>query len=268
MKDKKIAFLGAGFMGSAIIRGLVRSGKALPGNISVFDLFASALTSLENELSIKVADNAVSAVSTADLVILAVKPQVLGDLLGEVGDNLGGRLVVSIAAGIKTETIESKLPSDSRVVRVMPNMGAEVGSSATAVCRGKNATQKDADLVMEIFGAVGEVIQVDETLMDAVTALAGSGPAFVFLFMEGLIDAGVRCGLPRQSARTLAFQTVAGAVSLAVKSDKNLADLKESITSPGGTTIAGLAYLESAGFKGTIIRAVEESANRSKELGN
>jgi pyrroline-5-carboxylate reductase len=120
---------------------------------------------------------------------------------------------------------------------------------------------------MEIFGAVGEVIQVDETLMDAVTALAGSGPAFVFLFMEGLIDAGVRCGLPRQSAKTLAFQTVAGAVSLAMKSDKNLADLKESITSPGGTTIAGLAYLESAGFKGTIIRALEESANRSRELG-
>jgi pyrroline-5-carboxylate reductase len=266
LSGKKIAFIGAGFMGGAIIRGLI-GGGAEPGTISAYDPAAKALESLE-PLGITLAKTGEAAAKGADMVLLAVKPQAMEKVIGKLKPAIGKRtLALSIAAGLSTAALERWLPKGTRVVRAMPNMAAAVGEAATAICAGKTAQASDMALASAVFGAVGKTVEVEEALMDAVTGLSGSGPAYVFLFLEGLIDAGVRCGLARGVADQLARQTLFGAAMMAREGGEHPAILKERITSPGGTTIAALSALENDGFKGSIIRAVMAAVARSRELG-
>lgn len=266
--EKKIAFIGAGSMGSAIIRGLVKSGAVSAKSIVATDLSKGLLKKLEKEMKVAVTIDNKKAVAKSDVILLAVKPQVIKKVIEPVKDSIGtSKLVISIAAGTPIATIEAALNPGARVVRAMPNMAAAVGRSATAVSAGSAAKASDIKLALKLFGAVGEVVAISEKQMDAVTALSGSGPAFVFLFLGALIDAGVRCGLTREVARKLAEQTVIGAGSLAAHTKEDPGALIDRISSPGGTTIAGLAALEEAGFKDIVIRAVEEAHKRSKELG-
>ncbi len=269
IQEKKIAFIGAGYMGSALIRGLAAAGVlSSPQNITASDLDGEALNILKDDLDIKITDSNSTAVATADVVMLCVKPQIIDKVLHSLQNRIGDRkTVISIAAGVSTHQIETRLSPGSRVIRAMPNMPALEGESATAICAGKHATTDDTNLARALFNCVGETVIVDESQMDAVTGLSGSGPAFVFLFLEAMIDAGVRVGLARNVARTLAQQTLLGSAKLVKSTGENPSALKDRITSPGGTTIAGLALLEERGFKGTVIRGVEAAVARSKELG-
>jgi pyrroline-5-carboxylate reductase len=267
-KNKNISVIGAGFMGSAIIRGLVDRGAVEGSKIVATDLFDTALTNLRDVPGVITTTDITSAVSGADIILLAVKPQVIAQVASLIAHDVTGKLIISIAAGVTTSTLETAIGAGARVVRVMPNIAATVGASASALTKGTNATDEDMETAVAIFRAIGTASVVEEKLMDAVTGLSGSGPAFVYLFLEGMIDAGVACGLPRDISRTLALQTISGAMKLAIESGEHPGALIDRITSPGGTTIAGLALLEEAGFKGMVIRAVEEATDRSRELGS
>ena len=268
LKGKKLALIGAGFMGAAIARGLIKSGAVTAKQITAADLNRSLLKKLGSELKIKTVHDNSDAVSGADVILLAVKPQMIDEVAGSLKETIGkNKLVISIAAGVTTSGIENALQTGARVVRAMPNMAADVGLSATAIAAGAKAKSSDVKIALALFGAVGEAMEVEEKHMNAVTALSGSGPAFVFLFLEGLIDAGVRCGLARDTARKLSEQTLVGAGLMTRKTGEHPGALADRITSPGGTTIAGLAVMEEAGFKGIVIRAVEEAMIRAKELG-
>jgi len=265
---KKIAFIGAGFMGGAIVKGLLRSGAAKKDDIVVSDPSETAVKALVKQTGVKASSDNSGAVSIADIVVLAVKPQMMKEVLEPLGKKIGKKkLVISIAAGLKTSALLSWLPSGVRLVRAMPNICATAGEGATALCAAGGAGEMDMAMARELFDSVGEAVVVNEKAMDAVTGLSGSGPAFVFLFLEAMIDAGVRCGLARDVAKTLAVQTLYGAAKMAKTTGEHPAALKDRVTSPGGTTIAGLAVLEEEAFRGAIIRAVEEAAERSKELG-
>lgn len=269
IKDKTIAFIGAGFMGEALIRGLVSSKSVSPNRVIASDARQEALKQVAARHKIKAASGNGEAAREADIVVLAVKPQQLEAVTAGLEGALGReKLVVSIAAGVNTQTLERLLPDGARIIRAMPNMGAMVGQSATAVCAGGAADENDVATARRIFDAVGKSVVVDEGLMDAVTGLSGSGPAFVFMFLEALIDAGVKCGLARDVAAELAGQTLFGAATLARETGEHPARLKDRITSPGGTTIAGVASLEKDKFRSAVIGAVEAAAARSKELGS
>ncbi|MBF0171731.1 MAG: pyrroline-5-carboxylate reductase [Nitrospinae bacterium] len=266
---KKIAVIGAGFMGAALIRGLLRSEAVAPGNLMAADPRQGTLAALREEFPDppKVTADNREAAAFADIILLAVKPGMVADVLAPLKRTIGKKLVVSIAAGVPLATLEEPLVSGARLVRAMPNMGAAVGASATALAAGRHATEEDLRLARSLFDAVGECVVVDESLMDAVTGLSGSGPAFVFLFLEALVDAGVQMGLARDTARTLAGQTLYGAARLAALTGEHPGKLIDQITSPGGTTIAGLAHLEQSAFKGGVMGAVRAATLRSRELG-
>ncbi|MBI4666584.1 MAG: pyrroline-5-carboxylate reductase [Nitrospinae bacterium] len=268
IKSKTTAFIGAGFMGSALIRGLARSGLIDPSRIIATDPREGALKEIAADLGVRATMDNALAVSEADIVVICVKPQILSGVLKTLGRKISRKkLVISIAAGVKMETLQSLLPSGSRIIRAMPNMPSAVGQGATAICAGGDAEEMDVAMARQIFDAVGETVVVDEKQMDAVTGLSGSGPAFVFLFLEAFIDAGVRVGLPRDVARVLALQTLYGSAKFAKSTGEHPAALKDRVTSPGGTTIAGLAVLEEEAVRGALIRAVEAATERSKELG-
>ncbi|HEV7558775.1 MAG TPA: pyrroline-5-carboxylate reductase, partial [Kofleriaceae bacterium] len=204
----------------------------------------------------------------AGFIVLAVKPQILDKVLREIGDQLAsGTLVVSIAAGVDTATIEEAVPDGVRVVRAMPNTPALVGAAATAISPGKHADQADLAMVRAMFDAVGITVVLDESHLDAVTGLSGSGPAYIFLILEALADAGVKVGLSRRDAQRLAAQTVMGSAKLLLDTDEHPGKLKDMVTSPGGTAIAGLHTLEQGGLRTTLINAVETATKRAKELG-
>jgi pyrroline-5-carboxylate reductase len=253
-------------MGQALVRGLVVAGVYSPREIVTTDVNKNRLSAFAEEMGTSSAGN-VEAVSQSSTIILAVKPVVVEDVLEEIADYLKpDHLVISIAAGVKTQQIESKLRSGIPVVRAMPNTPVMVSAGASAICRGKNAGDNNMDHAHTIFGAVGTVIEVPEGLMDAVTGLSGSGPAYVYIMIEALSDAGVRAGLTRQKASLLAAQTVFGAAKMVIDTGRHPAELKDEVTSPGGSTIAGIAALERAAFRAAIFDAVEAAVERSKEL--
>jgi len=267
LAGKRTAFIGAGFMGESIIRGLLGSGAAGASAVIAHDPAPRAIAAMA-ALGAPMAGSPAEAARGAEIVVLAVKPQAMEKAVAAIRDELTSKtLVISIAAGISTSSLELWLGHGARVVRAMPNMAASAGHSATAICAGRTAGEDDMAVAMAIFDAVGKTVRVDETLMDAVTGLSGSGPAYVFMFLEGLIDAGVSCGLPRDSAALLARQTLMGAAALACEPGAHPSLLKERITSPGGTTIAALSVLESEGFRGTIMKAARAAMERSRELG-
>jgi pyrroline-5-carboxylate reductase len=268
MDGKKIGFIGAGNMAGALIKGLLCSKTVAAAEIMASDVRGDRLADLAREHGISTQTDNEALLAWADIVVLAVKPQVVDQVLSACGRTLRPvTLLVSIAAGVPIQAIESRLPEGSRVVRTMPNTAAMALAGATAIAPGTHASQADVATAREIFRAVGTAVVVDESLMDAVTGLSGSGPAYVMLVIEALADGGVKVGLPRETALQLAAQTVYGSAKLLLDTAEHPARLKDMVTSPGGTTIAGLHALEHGALRATLINAVEAATRRSAELG-
>ena len=267
LKGKTIGFIGGGNMAEALIRGLLAGGFPAIG-LTAAEPDKERRTFLAERYGVAVTADNRSVVAGNDIIILAIKPQVASKVLKETGAGVSsGKLIISIMAGIGTDAIEADCPAGTRVIRVMPNTPALVLDAASAIASGKSATAEDSALCRSIFELVGKCWQVDEKLMDAVTGLSGSGPAYVLTFIEALSDAGVKNGLPRDVALGLAAQTVFGSARLLLETGEHPALLREKVTSPGGTTIAGLHALEQESFRGTVINAVDAATARSKELG-
>ncbi len=266
--DKKIAFLGGGNMAEALIKGLLASGTAGPDRILVADVSTDRLTHLKKTYGVIPQKTNVDAVREAGIIILCVKPQVIDKVLAEISPAVdGSKLVISIAAGVPVAKIENALKKGSRAVRVMPNTPALVLAGAAALAAGAGATADDLALSQSIFNSVGRSVVVEEKLMDAVTGLSGSGPAYVFMIIDALSDAGVKAGLPRPLALELAAQTVYGSAKMVLETNEHPAKLRDMVTSPGGTTIEGLHALEKGKLRATLMNAVEAATARSKELG-
>jgi pyrroline-5-carboxylate reductase len=267
MLAQSIGFIGAGQMARALASGFVKAGLVRPDQIVAADPLPAAVEALQRCVpgSRAAADNAELA-RAVDVLVLATKPQQVRAALGPLKDAADSKLVISIAAGITLKTLDGALGT-ARLVRVMPNTPCLVGQSASGYCLGPRATRADGELVAGLLGAVGLAFAVDEKLLDAVTGLSGSGPAFVYVMIEALSDGGVRMGLPREVAAALAAQTVKGAAQMVLETGEHPSVLKDRVASPGGTTIAGLQALESGGLRGTLMAAVEAATRRSIELG-
>ncbi|MCF6159076.1 MAG: pyrroline-5-carboxylate reductase [wastewater metagenome] len=268
MLKEKIGFIGGGKMGEALCRGIIHAQVSETRNIMVSDVLTERCEALHAETGIHTTQRNKDVVSFADVIILAVKPQIMGEVLNTIKDDIDSRhLVISIAAGIPLRFLESGLQTGARIVRVMPNTPCLVGVSATVFALGTYATETDGRLVSDIFQAVGKVFQLDEKYLDAVTGLSGSGPAYVYMFIEALSDGGVKMGLPRDVATTLAAQTTLGAAKMVLETGQHPAKLKDDVASPGGTTIAGISTLEDGGFRACLINAVKSATVKSKKLG-
>jgi pyrroline-5-carboxylate reductase len=271
LDDTRIGIIGAGAMGGAVAAGLLASGIPT-ASIRVSDPDPDRRKTLGESRGIRCGADNREVVEQSDLVVLAVKPNQVTRVLRELGGagnaSLARPLWVSIAAGVSLSSLAGDLPPGARLVRSMPNTPALVGEAATAFVANAEATEADRVAARLLFEALGTVWEApSEDLLDAVTGLSGSGPAYVFVFVEALGDAGVRMGLPREAAYLLATQTVLGAARLALESGRHPASLRDQVTSPGGTTIAGLERLEAAGFRSAIYDAVEAATRRARELG-
>ncbi len=264
--SQKIAFLGGGQMAEALIGGLLSTKRCGANQLRAADPRNDRLDHLRKKYAIHVCGSNREAVAWGDIVVLAVKPQVLDGVLKEVGQKLTSILVISVVAGAPTRRIVEACGRQTRVVRAMPNTPALVHEGMTALAAGAGVPEGEMNLVREIFKSVGQVASVEERLMDAVTGLSGSGPAYVFLAIEAMADGGVKMGLPRDLAGLLAAQTVLGAARMVLETGQHPARLKDQVASPGGTTIAGLHRLERGGVRATFIEAVEAAAKRSQEL--
>jgi pyrroline-5-carboxylate reductase len=263
----KIGFIGCGKMGSALIQGVLEAKVCQPEQVTVHDRLAEPAEVLGTESGIRVAAGNKEVAQAADVVVLCVKPDDAVRALSEAGSALDGKLLVSIVAGITIATLQEAAGKKCRVVRVMPNTAVLVQKGASAYATGQGVTDKDIAAVEQIFTSVGLALHVKESLLDAVTGLSGSGPAYVYLFIEALSDGGVQNGLPRELATKLAVQTVAGAAEMVSQTMMHPAVLREMVTSPGGTTVAGLAELEKAGLRSAVMDAVRAATERSRELG-
>lgn len=254
-------------MAEAMIRGLLRGEDFAPQQISASGPRVERMRELHDAYGIEATtDNKVPA--RAQIVVLSVKPQILSRVLDEVGDVIApDALVLSIAAGIPVAAIQSRLASGTRVVRAMPNTPALVDAGATAIAGGEHARESDLADAKRIFDSIGLTVVLEESQLDAVTGLSGSGPAYVFLILEALSDAGVKVGLSRRTAQLLAAQTVLGSAKLLLETNEHPGRLKDMVTSPGGTAITGLHTLENGGVRTTLMNAVEAATRRSKELG-
>lgn len=265
---KVVGFLGAGNMAGALIKGLCHATVVKPQSILASDVKPERLKQLEAAHGIRVTTDNHQLVRESDILVIAVKPQVVDKILSAIGAKIRPEtLVVSVAAGVPIEALESRLPKNARVVRAMPNTPATALAGATAISAGSHATDADMDAARALFEAVGRVVVLDENLLDAVTGLSGSGPAYVMLIIEALADGGVKMGLHRDTALLLAAQTVYGSAKLLLETGEHPGRLKDMVTSPGGTAIAGLHTLESGGLRTTLINAVETASLRSAALG-
>jgi pyrroline-5-carboxylate reductase len=265
LADVKLGFIGAGNMGAAIIRGLLEGGWVARENLSFYDPDPGRRADMEN-LGLEPALDA-PEVMHSQVVVLAVKPQIIQEVMADLRDFARPwHLIISIAAGAPLSVLRAAFP-ESRLIRVMPNTPTLVAAGMAAVAPGHLSTAADLELALEIFGAVGRAVVVDEKHLDAVTGLSGSGPAFVAVFIEALADGGVKMGLPRALALTLAAQTVLGTARLCLEKELHPGVLKDQVASPAGTTIEGLHVLEQGGFRGMVMSAVEAAAFRAGELG-
>ncbi len=265
--EKTIGFLGAGSMAEALIRGLLR-GHAGADRILASGPRAERMAELAGRYAIETSVDNKRLVASADIVVLSVKPQIMRKVLDEVSEHMRpDALVISIAAGIPIAAIEQRLRPGTRVIRTMPNTPALVDAAATAISRGGHATEADLEDARKIFDAVGITVILDEAQLDAVTGLSGSGPAYIFLILEALSDAGVKVGLSRRTSTLLAAQTVLGSAKLLLETNEHPGRLKDMVTSPGGTAITGLHTLEHGGVRTTLMDAVEAATKRSHELG-
>jgi pyrroline-5-carboxylate reductase len=268
MAGKRIGFVGGGNMAAALVRGLLQSGTVTADRIRASDVDEARLAELRGKHGIDTTTDNEALSRWADVVVIAVKPQIVDRILASVGAGLAeGDLVVTIAAGVPIEAIEARLPAGARVVRAMPNTAAIALAAATAIAPGAHATPADVEVARALFEAVGRCVVLDESLLDAVTGLSGSGPAYVMVIIDALADGGVKVGLGRDTALLLAAQTVYGAAKLQLETGEHPGRLKDMVTSPGGTAIAGLHTLEAGGLRRTLIDAVEAASRRSEELG-
>ncbi|MCM2315825.1 MAG: pyrroline-5-carboxylate reductase [Thermoanaerobaculia bacterium] len=266
--DTTIGFVGAGNMAEALIRGLLKGGHVDASKISASGPRTERMAELGERFGIHTTTDNREVVARSGILVLSVKPQIMRRVLSEIADTLRDDvLVISIAAGVPIATIEARLRREVRIIRAMPNTPALVDAGATAIARGEHATADDVVLATRIFDAVGITVVLEEIHLDAVTGLSGSGPAYMFLILEALSDAGVKVGLSRRNAQQLAAQTVLGSAKLLLETNYHPGLLKDMVTSPGGTAIAGLHTLEAGGLRTTLMNAVEVATNRSKELG-
>jgi pyrroline-5-carboxylate reductase len=263
----QVGFLGAGRMATALAKGWLRAGFIQADSCRASDPSASARQAFTAETNCPAVTDNVEVAAASDLLVLAVKPQSMPALLQEISSHVKNRLIVSIAAGITLRQLSAGLGPDCRLIRVMPNTPCLIGASASGYSPGNNATAEDIALVDRLLNAVGVAFRLPEHLLDAVTGLSGSGPAFVYLMIEALSDGGVRVGLPRDVATALAAQTVLGAAKMVLETQSHPGVLKDMVASPGGTTIAGLHALERAGVRGALMDAVEAATRRAVELG-
>lgn len=268
LKDKAVGFLGAGNMGEAIIKGLLQTGLVPASSIAATDARAERLEQMVSRYGIRGLASNRELVAGSDVVILAVKPQIMGPVLREVASAVDRRrLLISVAAGVPVASLREALGKPARLIRVMPNTPALVLEGVTAIARAEGLEAGDLELAQELFGAVGRAVVLDEDALDAVTGLSGSGPAYVAIVIESLADGGVKMGLDRATAMILATQTVLGSARLILETGMHPGALKDMVSSPGGTTIAGIAALEEGGVRRTFIGAVERATLRSRELG-
>ncbi|MDE2058685.1 MAG: pyrroline-5-carboxylate reductase [candidate division NC10 bacterium] len=268
LQGRTIGFVGAGNMAEAMIRGLLEAKLVTADQIIASDIVEAKRQQIQLRYGIQTVTEGRDVGLKASILALAVKPQDMEAALQGIAASVDQtKTIISIAAGITIAFIAERLPAKARIVRVMPNAPALVLAGAAGIAKGEHATAEDLQIAEAIFSAVGRVVVVEEKHLDAVTGLSGSGPAYVFLFVEALADAGVKVGLARDIAGLLAAQTVLGAAKMVLESGRHPAELKDMVASPGGTTIAGLYALERGGLRGTLIEAVEAATIRSRELG-
>jgi pyrroline-5-carboxylate reductase len=264
----RIGFFGAGKMASALASGFVRAGLTTGPSIMASDPVALARSSFAEATGAKTTASNLDVVAFAKTLILAVKPDQIESLLTEVGEQINGEhLLISIAAGVPLSKLEARLPAAARVIRVMPNTPALVGASASAFALGNAASADDAQTASNLLSAVGLAFQVKETLLDAVTGLSGSGPAYIYILIEALSDGGVACGLPREISTKLAAQTVLGSAKMVLETGLHPGALKDMVTSPGGTTIEGVHELEKGGLRAAMMAAVRSATEKAKRIG-
>lgn len=268
IKGKRVGFLGAGNIGDAMIKGILQAGLVPASAVSASDARPERLAQITKQYGIRGSADNVTLVRGSDVVVLAVKPQIIASVLREITPAVDDRkLIISVAAGVAISTLRAHLPRVRRLIRVMPNTPALVLEGATAIAKADGLEPGDLETARQIFEAVGKVVVLEEELLDAVTGLSGSGPAYIALVIEALADGGVKVGLDRETAMTLAAQTVLGSAKLLIETGVHPGQLKDMVTSPGGTAIAGIAALEEGGVRRTLINAVERATLRSRELG-
>lgn len=268
LQGRTIGFIGAGNMAEAIIRGLLEAKLVTANQIIASDIVEAKRQQIHLRYGIQTVIEGRDVGMKASILMLAVKPQDMEAALKGIAASVDQtKTIISVAAGITIAFIAERLPAKARIIRAMPNAPALVLAGAAGIAKGEYATAEDLQLAEAIFSAVGKAVVVEEKHLDAVTGLSGSGPAYVFLFVEALADAGVKVGLARDVARLLAAQTVLGAAKMVLESGRHPAELKDMVASPGGTTIAGLHALERGGLRGILIEAVEAATIRSRELG-
>ena len=262
----KIGFIGTGNMGEAILRGALRGGVVPPTDVLAFDIDAQKRCKLQEELGIIGTDSLAALACASDLLLLAVKPHICPGVLSEIAPLMQDKALISIAAGWSQERLAACLPKSARLLRVMPNTPALVGCGMSVFEAGNTLREEERDFAFRLFSAIGRVAEAEPRLMDAVTAVSGSGPAYVYLFLESLADGGVREGLPRALAYELAAQTVLGGAQMLLETGEHPGKLKDNVCSPGGTTIEAVAALENGGFRAAVLSAVQACADKSREL--
>ena len=263
----RVVFLGAGKLGSILIQALLKSGCLAAGSTWATIQHADKCAALAEKLGVPVTVDNAEAVRAADIIFLCVKPQSVMDVVREIRPRLNaGQLLISVAASVSTTLIEQEIPEGLPVVRAMPNTPCELGYGATAICRGRFATDAHMARAQAFFDAVGRTVVVEEKLMDAVTALSASGPAYIYIILESLAEAGVKVGLPRETATLLAAQTTLGAAQVVLQTGRHPALLKDAVTTPAGCTVDGLLELEEGKLRVTLIKAVVKACERAREL--
>jgi pyrroline-5-carboxylate reductase len=264
---KKVAFLGAGKMGGILLQALLNNGSLSAKSTRATVAHEERAKALSKKLNVRVGTSNVEAAKEADIIVIAVKPQVVEEVVREIGSHLTPRqLVVSVAASVPTSMIEKNLPPGVPVIRAMPNTPCQLGAGMTAICKGKHASPENVELACHMFDVVGRTVVVDEKHMDAVTALSASGPAYIYIILESLAEAGVKVGLPRDIATLLAAQTTLGAARVVLETGDHPALLKDAVTTPAGCTIDAIMELEEGKLRVTLIKAVVKAAQRAKEL--
>ncbi|MCE5189266.1 MAG: pyrroline-5-carboxylate reductase [Eubacteriales bacterium] len=268
MRTNEIRFgvIGTGNMGEAIVRGFYQSGVASGVKTTIYDPDTEKCRQLEKTLPVESASSLEALIERSDILLIAIKPNICTHVFQEQHDRFSGKAVISIAAGWGGERLKKALPADTRILRVMPNTPAMVGEGMIVFETGDSLTADERSFAQTLFGSVGDVISVEPKLMDAVTAVSGSGPAYVYLFIEALADGGVKAGLPRPVALKLAAQTVKGSAMMVSETGVHPGELKDRVCSPGGTTIEAVAVLEQHGFRGAVIAAVEACREKSERM--
>jgi len=268
LKNRQVGVLGAGNMGEALIHGLLHGHLCRPDQIFCSDVRVERLKTIREKYGVKSTSHNMEVVKQSDIVILAVKPQIMKQVVEEIATCLDlSKLIISIAAGVSLDAIEACAHKDLKLIRVMPNICVSVREGVSAIAAGKHAAKDDLMTAKTIFDSVGKSLFIEEYLLDAVTGLSGSGPAYIFLIIDALADAGVKVGLSRDDALILASQTVLGAAKMLIETGEHPGKLKDMVTSPGGTAIAGLHTLEEGGLRTTLINAVEVATQRARVLG-